>query len=92
MEDSNEFKLAQALFDCSVYCEIISSKDQPNAVRDAVCDFIQNWLDGQGLSEKEEWDLFEKLSKPGPVAHFVNAVIKKRNFETVVDFISLPED
>ena len=84
MEDSNEFKLAQALFDCSVYCEIISSNDQTNAVRDAACQFIHNWIEGQDLSRAEKFILFEKLSKPGPVAHFVEAVRKKRHFERVI--------
>ena len=84
MEDSNEFKLAQALFDCSIYCEMISSDGETNAVKSAVCQFIHNWIESQDLSKKEKFDLFEKLSKPGPVAHFVDAVVKKRHFESVV--------
>ena len=84
MEDSNEFKLAQALFDCSIYCEIISCDEQTNAVRSAVCQFIHSWIEEQDLPRAEKFILFERLSKPGPVAHFVEAVVKKRHFERVI--------
>ena len=84
MESVEEFKLAQALFECSIYCEIISCEGETNAVRSAACQIVQNWIEQQDLSRKEKFDLFDRLSKPGPLAHFVETVIKKKHFEQVV--------
>ena len=79
-----EFELAQALFECSLFCKTISCDGETNAVRSAACQIVQDWIEQQDLSRKEKFALFDRLSEPGPLAHFVDTVIKKKHFEQVV--------